>query len=490
MITSSKPSGVVLPRSFGKSPFPTHRAFRLLFVACCVLIFNLNGFSRDMGAFYNQNCANCHGRDLQGGQVPSLLIDSNWKHGSDDASNARSISEGVVTNGMPAWKEALNEAEIRAMVVLIREKRAAALRRETVFARPAEDQSAKSQEHSFRIKTVADGLRTPWSVAFLPDGRMLVTELSGALRVVDNGNVQPAVEGTPKVRAQGQGGMLAVALHPGYQTNGWIYLSYSDRSSNGDGLTAVVRGRLKGNQWVDEEAIFRAPENFYKRGGVHFGCRFVFDNAGHLFFSIGERGDKDNAQDVTRPNGKVHRIFDDGRIPPDNPFAGKGNAFQTIWSYGNRNPQGLAAHPVTGELWETEHGPRGGDELNLIKPGANYGWPVITYGMDYNGSPISALTAKEGMEQPIIHWTPSIAVCGITFYTGDKFPRWKNNLFVTSLAAQEFRRLVIDGHRVLSQEVLFKNIGRLRDVANGPDGLLYVVLNGPDRVIKLEPVAE
>lgn len=446
-----------------------------------------------MNQFYDQNCANCHGRDLQGGQAPSLLIDSNWKHGLDDASIARSISEGYVTNGMPAYKAGLNDAEVRAMVVLIREKRAAAQRRQTVFARPSEEQTTKSQEHSFRIKTVAEGLRTPWSVAFLPDGKLLVTELHGTLRVVENGGVLPPVEGTPRVRAQGQGGMLAVAPHPDYQSNGWIYLSFADRSTNGSGLTAVVRGRVKDNKWTDEQTIFRAPERFYKGGGVHFGSRFVFDGKGHLFFSIGERGDKENAQDIARPNGKVHRIMDDGRIPQDNPFVSKTNAFQSLWSYGNRNPQGLAAHPVTGDLWETEHGPRGGDELNVILPGVNYGWPVITYGMDYSGLPISALTEKEGMEQPIIHWTPSIAVSGITFYTGDKFPRWKNNLFVASLAAQELRRVVVDGRKVVSQEILFKNIGRLRDVANGPDGMLYVVVNADGnvgKVIRLEPVAE
>ncbi len=462
---------------------------RFLFVTGVLLSFAAVGFSRDIEQFFNVNCANCHGRNLEGGQAPSLLTD-NWKHGSDDASVAHSIREGYVTNGMPAWKSALSEAEIRAMVVLIREKRANALRRQLTFAKPEEDQLVSSKEHAFRIKTAVNGVRAPWSIAFLPDARMLVTEFDGALRFVQNGELQPAVDGVPQVRRQGQGGMLAVAAHPGYATNGWIYLSFADSSANGNGLTMVVRGRVKENRWTDQETVFRADEKFYKGGGVHFGCRFVFDNAGHLFFSIGERGDKNNAQDITRPNGKVHRIFDDGRIPPDNPFAGRSDAFPTIWSYGNRNPQGLAAHPVTGELWETEHGPRGGDELNIIRPGVNYGWPVITYGMDYNGSPISALTGKEGMEQPIIHWTPSIAVSAITFYTGEKFQKWKHNLFVTSLAAQEFRRLVIDGQKVVSQEVLFKNIGRIRDVVTGPDGCLYLAMNGPDRILRIEPAGE
>ncbi|HWI58323.1 MAG TPA: PQQ-dependent sugar dehydrogenase, partial [Bacillota bacterium] len=273
-----------------------------------------------------------------------------------------------------------------------------------------------------------------------------------------------------------------------------IYLSYSDPGSNGEvangGMTAVIRGHLKDNRWTDAETIFRAPLWTYRPGGIHFGSRLVFDGSGHLFFSIGERGQKQDAQDVTRPNGKVHRVFDDGRIPPDNPFVGQSNAVASIWSYGHRNPQGLARHPLTGELWETEHGPRGGDELNLIQKGHNYGWPLITYGMDYNGTPISAFTHMDGMEQPIVHWTPSIAVCGITFYSGDKFPRWKHNLFVTALAQQELRRVVIQEHQVLEQEVLFKNIGRVRDVADGPDGCLYVVLNSPDKVVRVEPVVE
>jgi aldose sugar dehydrogenase len=459
------------------------------FLLLGLLLVGVQAFGRNVGEFFDQNCANCHGKDLQGGSAPSLLGDT-WKHGSDDASIARSISEGFPTNGMPTWKPALTDAEIRAMVVLIREKRAAALRKQTVFAKPTEDEIVKSEAQTFRIKTIASGLDTPWSLAFLPDGRMLVTELKGNLRIIENGQAGPPVAGTPSVRADGQGGLLSVALHPGYRTNGWIYLSFSDKSANGDGLTAVVRGRIRENRWTDQETIFRAPEKFYRGGGVHFGSRFVFDDTGHLFFTIGERGQKQDAQDITRPNGKVHRVFDDGRIPPDNPFVGVSNAFPTIWSYGHRNPQGLAKHPLNGELYDAEHGPRGGDELNWVRPGLNYGWPLITYGMDYNGSPISALTAKEGLEQPVTYWTPSLAVCAIAFYSGDKFPRWKNNLFLTSLAAQEFRRLVIEDHKVISQEVLFKNIGRIRDVTNGPDGLLYVVLNGPNNIIRLEPVIQ
>jgi glucose/arabinose dehydrogenase len=444
---------------------------------------------RDAESLYQALCSSCHGNDMKGGQTDSLLDDV-WKHGGDDASLTKIIAEGYEQGGMPKWKPELNDAEIRSLVVLIRERHQKAQYQAADLPKPLDDHPVPSKEHTFRLKSVVEGLSTPWSVAFLPDGRMLVTELPGRLRVVRDGQLQAeAVQGTPKVLAVGQGGLMEVAPHPGYATNGWIYLGFSDPAPSGDrvGLTAIVRGRLKGNQWSDQEVVFRAPYELYRPGNVHFGTRLVFDK-GYLFFSIGERGHMQDAQDLTRPNGKVHRIFDDGRIPPDNPFAGQSNAFPTIWTYGNRNPQGLDKHPVTGELWETEHGPRGGDELNWIRKGLNYGWPVITYGMNYNGTPITGITAKEGLEQPIIHWTPSIAVCGIDFYEGDKFPKWKNNLFVTALAQQELRRLVIDGHRVVSQEVLFKNIGRVRDVHSGPDGYLYVTFNKPDRIARLEPV--
>jgi glucose/arabinose dehydrogenase len=251
-------------------------------------------------------------------------------------------------------------------------------------------------------------------------------------------------------------------------------------------MTSVVRGRIRENRWADEEIIYRARPEHYKNGPVHFGTRLVFDGAGHLFFSIGERGAKEDAQDLTRPNGKVHRVKDNGTIPADNPFLKLSNAVPSIWSYGHRNPQGMVRDAATGDLWAVEHGARGGDELNLVRKGLNYGWPVITYGMNYNGSPISALTAQEGMEQPVVHWTPSIAVCDLELYTGEKFPRWRGNLFATALAQQELRRLVVAGGQVREQEVLFKDIGRVRAVVNGPDGCLYVALNQPDRIVRVE----
>ncbi|MFI4942715.1 MAG: PQQ-dependent sugar dehydrogenase [Burkholderiales bacterium] len=437
---------------------------------------------------FAQRCAACHGAELQGGQAKSLL-DDEWKYGGDDASLAASIRDGHPTDGMPPFAAMLDDQAVRAMVIFIRERADSARRSKTTFAKPLGDTVVTSEEHKFRLELVTEGLETPWSIAFLPDGRMLVTEKAGRLRIVDKGKLLPEpVAGVPKVWSEGQGGLLDVAPHPDYATNGWIYLSYTNAGADGSAMTRVMRGRLKDGALVDQQTLYDPPAELYRTGPNHFGSRFVFDGKGYLFFTIGERDRRDDAQDLTRPNGKVHRIFDDGRVPEDNPFVKAPGAYPTIWSYGHRNPQGLARNPVTGELYDAEHGPRGGDEINLVLPGKNYGWPVITYGMNYDGTPITNLTAKEGMEQPVTYWTPSIAVCAIDFYVGDRFPRWKNDLLVSSLAAEELRRLRIDGGKLVKQEVLFKGIGRLRDVVVGPDGLVYVAFNVPDRIARLVPV--
>ncbi|HYC71875.1 MAG TPA: PQQ-dependent sugar dehydrogenase [Opitutaceae bacterium] len=444
---------------------------------------------KDVAKVYAEICANCHGADLSGGQAPSMLDDL-WAHGSDDASLAKSIRDGVPEKGMPAFSSVLSDADVRAMVIFIRERRASYSRNRSTRPMPGEPLAAGG--HRFKLETVAEGLTTPWAIDFLPDGRMIFTEKNGRLRLMENGRLLPAVEGTPAVRNEGQGGLMEVAVHPKYRENGWIYLAYSDPAEDQRGrevsLTMIVRGRVKDGRWADQQVIWKAPLEFYRPGGgVHFGCRIAFDADGYLFFTHGERGAMQHAQELRRPNGKVHRIHDDGRIPSDNPFVGVESAFPTIWTYGNRNPQGLDFDPRTGLLWETEHGPRGGDELNLIERGKNYGWPAITYGMNYDGSPITGQTARPGMEQPAAYWVPSIAVCGIDFYEGRTFAQWTGSLFVTGLAQQELRRLVIDGRKVVGQEVIVKDIGRLRDVASGPDGNLYLAVNGPDRIVRLVP---
>lgn len=440
---------------------------------------------RDVAKLYGELCASCHGPKLTGAQAPSLLDDV-WKFGGDDASLAKSIKEGNVASGMPPMGNALSEQEVRAMVIYIREEAAKASRQQTTFARPGAATVVKSELHAFKLETVVIGLETPWGVDFLPDGRALVTEKPGRLRIIENGALVPTpVGGIPAVLANGQGGLLDVAVHPGYAANGWIYLSYSDPGPNGSAMTAIVRGKLKDGQYVEQETIYKAPVELYRTGGNHFGSRLVFDN-GYLYFSIGERGLQTDAQELGRPNGKVHRIFDDGRVPGDNPFVGQAGALPTIWTYGHRNPQGLALNPAGGALYDAEHGPRGGDELNLVVKGRNYGWPVITYGMNYDGTPMTNLTAKDGMEQPVTYWVPSIAVSAIAFYKGTKFPEWDGQLFLGALAQEELRRLVLTDGKVTHQEVLFKNVGRVRDVVSGPDGLIYVTFDG-GRVARLVP---
>jgi len=440
-----------------------------------------------VNATYAQLCASCHGANLQGGLAPSMLDDV-WASGGDDESLARSIRLGNPEKGMPAWSQALSEQEIRSLVIFIREQRAKAGQGET--AKPADSLAAKSRLHDYQLNTWVDGLNDPWSLAFLPDGRALVTEKRGNLFVIEGGKlVDKPVAGVPEVDNRSQAGLFDVVPHPDYARNGWIYLAYSEprqRDGRDVSLTRIIRGKLRDHTLVEQQKIFEAPlEQYPSSGGVHFGGRIAFDRAGYLYFSIGERGRMENAQNLNVVMGKVHRIFDDGRVPDDNPFAKTPGAARTIWSYGHRNPQGLAFHPATDALYDVEHGPRGGDEVNLVRRGLNYGWPVITYGMNYDGTAITELTAKPGLEQPVHFWTPSIAPCGMNFYTGSLFPKWKNHLFVASLAVEELHRLELDGGKVVAEEVVFKGLGRIRHVITGPDGALYVLL--PKRIIRLTP---
>ncbi len=474
---------------------PRRFPLRLAAVLCAVSLHsNLAAqMPKDAVKLYAELCASCHGANLEGGQGSSL-VDGVWNRGKgDDAHIARIITEGLAEVGMPAFGATLDPARVRALTVFVRERAVREKERGTRYAKPAPDEVVKSEQQAFRVETVVTGLEIPWSITFLPNGAgALITERKGALRMVKDGKLVPEpIKGTPAVWAQGQGGLLAVAVHPDYDKNGWVYLAFSDPGEGGTAMTAVVRGRIRAGAWVDEQEIYRAPRELYRKGGVHFGTRLVFDR-GYLYFSIGERGAQDNAQDLTRPNGKIHRLHDDGRVPVDNPFVKTPGALRSIWSYGHRNPQGVALRPADGggepELWATEHGPRGGDELNLIRKGANYGWPLVTFGMNYNGTPVSAETSRPGLESPVVHWTPVIAVSAINFYDGARYPQWKGNLFVGSLAQQELRRLVLKGDEVASQEVLFRGIGRIRDVTVGPDGLLYACLEGPGRVVRLVPV--
>jgi len=350
----------------------------------------------------------------------------------------------------------------------------------------------ESEEGKFRIEMVAEGLEAPWGMEKLPDGRFLVTERPGRLRVIENGKLLEApVEGVPEVRAKGQGGLLDIRLHPDYEKNRWLYLTFSKPLPKGT-LTSVVRARLTDNRLTDTETLFDPPAEEASEGGAHFGSRVVFDGKGHVFFSIGDRGDvttpANQAQRLDNVKGKVLRLKDDGTIPGDNPFVHQPGANAAIWSYGNRNPQGLAIQPGSGLLWATEHGPRGGDELNIIRRGENYGWPVATYGINYSGIPITDSPSAPGMRDPVKQWTPSPGVCGMAFYVGDAFPGWRGNLFVASLAQARLFRLKLEGETVVHQEELLSGTGRIRDVRCFDDGTLYVIYDRPGCIVRLVPM--
>jgi glucose/arabinose dehydrogenase len=350
-------------------------------------------------------------------------------------------------------------------------------------------QSIQSEKHSFRVVEIAKGLDHPWSFAFLPDGGMLVTEREGRLRVYRDGRLNPKpVAGVPAVYASGQGGLFQVILHPAYAQNKWIYLSYAARVDGG-AHTRVTRFRYDAaaHALVDAKTIFQAgpPDS----GGRHFGGRMVFDREGYLFITVGERGNSSKAQDYAAHHGSVIRLHDDGRVPAENPFLGRAGIRPELFTKGHRNPQGMDLHPETGAVWTHSHGARGGDEINIIRKGRNYGWPIISYGRHYSGEKIGVGTHKDGMEQPLYYWDPSIAPSGMAFYTGDKFPGWKGSIFVGALAGQLLARVEFDGLRFVKEERLLEDrIGRIRCVRSGPDGYLYISTDDSDgRIVRLEP---
>lgn len=357
-------------------------------------------------------------------------------------------------------------------------------------------QDYRSALYDFTVVTVTGGLEHPWSMAFLPDGDILVTERPGRLRIIRDGVLmENPVAGVPEVHAQGQGGLLDVVLHPNFSSNRLLYLSYSKPLEDEDGATTVVaRARFENDRLTDVEELFEADS----RGRGHYGSRLAFDSEGFLFITVGDRqapprGDLEAhpAQDLSNHHGTTNRIHDDGRIPDDNPFVNESGARPEIWSYGHRNQQGLAIHPESGDIWATEHGPQGGDELNLIRPGLNYGWPVIGYGVNYrSGTAIHEGTHRDGMEQPANFWVPSIATSGLMIYTGDVFPEWKGNIFVGGLTGTQIARLTLDGESVVSEETLVKGLGRIRDIRQGPDGYIYLAIDGdagPQSIVRLEP---
>ena len=352
----------------------------------------------------------------------------------------------------------------------------------------APTESISSQQHRFQVDTVVEGLEHPWGLAFMPDGRMLVTERPGRLRIIENDRLLPEViTGLPdNISAQGQGGLLDVALHPEFTENRLLFLSYAGSGSGGAG-TEVARGRLDGMALEDVEVIFRAlPKS---GGGRHFGSRLLFTPQGHIYISLGDRGHRPNGQDLTTHAGSLIRLYPDGTVPKDNPFVGRADALPEIYTYGNRNIQGMALRPADNSVWTQEHGPRGGDEVNRMKAGANYGWPEVTHGRNYSGTTITDETSRPGMEDPVYTWVPSIAPSGMMFYDGDVFPAWRGDLFVGALKDRLLSRLEMDGDQVVAEERLLQDsLGRIRDVRQGPDGLIYLLTDAADgKLVRLRP---
>ncbi len=456
---------------------------------------------------YNTTCAACHGTSAGAGPSAHALFSNDYLGSHTDAQIVQALTDGVPGTANHKFTTLFFPDEIAQMPALIR-IRAGIVNRKVG---PVPDITGKvfnSQKASFKVDTLVKGLNQPWGMAFLPDGRMVFTERSGQLRFMDkNGNASAPVKGTPAVFERQDGGLLDVAVPPDFAKTGWIYISYSTVAPGyqiqpGDEqapnmapptMTWVVRGKVNvNNEWVDQQVLFNPPADSYRVTADHYGSRFLFDGKGHFFWSMGERHDMQMSQNLASPLGKIHRLNLDGSIPKDNPFVHTPGALGSIWTFGHRNPEGLTFDPATGIFWETEHGPVGGDEVNIIEPGKNYGWGMATFGIEPG---IGRLHAT-GVTDPITYYNPSIGPSGITFYTGDKFPAWKGNLFITGMVGQKLIRMEIKGRQIASQETLIADYGRVRDVKVGPDGLLYVLLqnmNGDAKggsIIRLVPANE
>ena len=431
---------------------------------------------------YQNFCAGCHGANLE------KFAAKAWMEEKGNLLAFNSIKFGLEKAGMPSFQKTFSDPEIEALAAYVKK----GIPEDKSLLMPAvlPGGITESEVQRFVVDTVVTGLKVPWGLAFLPDGDLLISERAGTLHRFSKGKLSAPIEGLPPIMAVGQGGLLDIALHPDYKNNGWIYIAYSSLRTEGDksfGNTAIIRARLKGNKLVDQQPIYKGnPET---ERNYHFGTKIAFDGKGHIFFGNGDRGQHfDFPQKLDNTNGKIHRLNDDGTVPADNPFVNTPGAIPSIYSYGHRNPQGTCIHPVTGELWITEHGPKGGDELNQVKPGLNYGWPVICYGINYDGTILTPITEKEGMEQPNFYWIPSIGPCGMTFVTGNQYKKWSNNLLIGSLSFQYLERVVLSGNSVMHREKLLDGIGRVRNVVMSPDGYIYVAIENPGKILRLMPM--
>ncbi|WP_210486984.1 PQQ-dependent sugar dehydrogenase [Rufibacter aurantiacus] len=432
---------------------------------------------------YTNYCGGCHGRELE------TFVNRKWQHGDSPEALFKGIKHGYPEQGMPAYATTFSDDQITQLVSFIRQGIQA---QKDQPEDKANVTVHRSEKVNFELEQVVTGLDVPWAMAFLPNGDMLITERSGTLyRFTKNKELQK-IEGVPQVLSQGQGGLLDVILHPDYSKNNVLFISYSAfRKDGGQTLstTAITRAKLDGNTLTDQKVIFEGQP--YLRTRHHYGCRMEFGRDGFLYFSMGDRGGtRENPQNLNVHPGKIHRIKEDGSIPTDNPFVNKAGAMPSIFTFGNRNPQGLALNTATGELWAHEHGPKGGDEVNILKKGANYGWADVTYGIDYNGSKISDLKQKSGIIDPIKVWVPSIAPSGMAFVTGNRYKGWEGDLLVGSLSFKFLSRLDVDGNRVIKEERLLPDIGRVRDVRQSPDGYIYIAVENPGVIYRLVPSEE
>ena len=432
---------------------------------------------------YRNNCGGCHGQNL------ASFVEREWKYGNSKNEILASIKVGNPENGMPAYAETFTESQLSALSAFILSETDGKTKDMLLTDYPDLSGVIVSNDLNFRIETLTDKINgIPWGIIQIPNGDLIITERGGKLyRLIDNNELQ-VISGTPNVNASGQGGLLDVEIDPDFSNNGQVYLSYSKKNpeNSSQQTTAVAKAKLTGNSLTGMKDIFVALP--YRSTTHHYGSRLLFDKDGYLFVSVGDRGGREQfPQALNNQLGKIHRINADGSIPNDNPFVSNQNAENSIYAYGIRNPQGLSLHPETGEIWEGEHGPQGGDEINILESGKNYGWPEISYGINYNGTEFTELTEKEGMEQPIHYWDPSIAPCGMDFVSGDFYSGWKNDLIVSSLKFQYLHRLKMNGSEVTGQEELLKGIGRIRDVHMGSDGYLYIAVESPGRVIRLVP---
>lgn len=467
---------------------------------------------------YDQECAICHAADLTGEAIGVPLIGRDLLHGQSLEEIALSISQGYAQSGMPSWSETLSTNQIRTLAVFIVEERDAMPHGDFNTNTPLifPDGVVETDKHPFTIEPIVEGLEElVFSMEILPDGQFLVTEKTRGLRLVSaDGRLSTMIQGTPKAYHNesnprgGVGWMLEVKLHPDYADNGWIYLHFSDRCVDCNSqsrrfnrpasMNKVVRGRIEGDQWVDQETIFEFDVETYRVGSdLGAGGRIAFDEEGHLFFSVGARSLNtfSGVQDLALPWGKIHRVNLDGSVPQNNPYVDDANALDSIWSRGHRSPQGLEINPLNGDLWSTEMGPRGGDELNLIRPGNNYGWPLHSLGINYSGTEVNfgrdelELFRIEDIEMPLVDFTPSPAVSSFIFYSGDAFPQWKNDILMGTLKSRQLFRFSIEDNRVIEQELLLDDFARVRDIETNPEGEIFLLLEhgAGSRIVRLVP---